>query len=85
LFGGLAFAWLIAAAARVGTRAVRATAPATRSLALGIAAALIAIAVHGLVDSFLSFAPMYVLFAITLGLAAACASGPENEGDAHRV
>jgi hypothetical protein len=32
-------------------------------------AALLAIAVHGTVDSFLSFAPTYVLFAMTLGFA----------------
>jgi O-antigen ligase len=85
LIGGLVFVWLIAAIARLGIRAVRAAPPTARSLAIGIGAALIAIAVHGLVDSFLSFAPMYVLFAITLGLAAACARGLESEGDAHRV
>jgi O-antigen ligase/polysaccharide polymerase Wzy-like membrane protein len=39
------------------------------SIALGLAAAAAAIALHGLVDSFLSFAPTYVLFALTLGCA----------------
>ncbi|HZR23392.1 MAG TPA: O-antigen ligase family protein [Vicinamibacterales bacterium] len=36
---------------------------------IGIACAIVAIAVHGMVDSFLSFAPTYILFAMTLGLA----------------
>jgi hypothetical protein len=54
-------------------------------LSLGIVAAGIAILLHGLVDSFLSFAPMYVLFSLTLGLAAACARGVETCADAHRV
>ena len=52
---------------------------------MGIAAAGIAMALHGLVDSFLEFAPIYVLFSLTLGLAAACARGVETGADAHRV
>jgi hypothetical protein len=38
-----------------------------------------------LVDSFLSFASTYMVFAITLGLAAACARGLESGGDAYRI
>ena len=49
-----------------------------------IAAACLAIALHGLVDSFLSFAPTFVLFSITLGLAVACRR-TQTGGDAHRV
>ena len=37
------------------------------------------------VDSFLSFAPTYVLFSLTLGCAVACARGMETWPDAHRV
>jgi hypothetical protein len=39
--------------------------------AAGLAAAIVVIACHGLVDSFLSFTATYVLFAIALGLAVA--------------
>ena len=46
---------------------------------------VLAIAVHASVDSFLSFAPTYVLFSLTLGCAAACARGLETSPDAHRV
>jgi len=53
--------------------------------ALGVAAALLAIAVHAFVDSFLSFAPTYVLFSVTLGCAVACARGMETWPDANRV
>jgi O-Antigen ligase len=61
--GALAFAWLLWSVARV----TRPTAADPASLA--IAAAALAIAVHGAVDSFLSFAPTYVLFAMTVGFA----------------
>ena len=37
----------------------------------GIAAATVAIALHGLVDSFLSFTATYILIAVTLGLPSA--------------
>ena len=39
----------------------------------------------GLVDSFLSFAPTYILFSLTLGLAVACTRVGERVPDAHRV
>ena len=45
-----------------------------RVLVPGVVAAASAIAVHGLVDSFLSFTATYVLMAITLGLLVACES-----------
>jgi branched-subunit amino acid transport protein len=52
---------------------------------MGIAAAGLAIALHATVDSFLSFAPTYILFALTLGFAAALARGIEGTADAHRA
>jgi O-antigen ligase len=51
----------------------------------GIAAAGLAIALHATVDSFLSFAPTYILFALTLGFAAALARGLDGTADAHRA
>jgi hypothetical protein len=63
LAGVLAFAWLLWSIARVTMSTVADPA----SLAIG--AAVLAIAVHGTVDSFLSFASTYVLFAMTVGFA----------------
>jgi hypothetical protein len=81
LVGAAAFAWLL----REGGRAIRIASRSADPRLTGIAAALVAIAVHGLVDSFLSFAPTYILFAITLGLATAAADALEIVPDAHRV
>jgi hypothetical protein len=69
LFGWLC--WRAALTARLGALqpargAMAAYAPAT-------AAAIVAIALHGLVDSFLSFTATYILMAIVLGLASGCA------------
>jgi O-Antigen ligase len=77
LIGGVAFLWLLwrAAAVFVGSAV----------LEPGIAAAGLAIAIHGVVDSFLAFAPTYLLFALTLGLAVACTNISQGERDAHRV
>jgi hypothetical protein len=83
--GGLlvaaAFGWLLWRSAACAV----AIAQAGTAGALGVAAALAAIAVHASVDSFLSFAPTYVLFSLTLGCAVACARGLETLPDAHRV
>jgi hypothetical protein len=59
--------------------------PSGGPIGIGVAAAGLAIALHGLVDSFISFAPTYVLFSLTLGLAAAIARGVETRADAYRV
>lgn len=59
------------------------TAFRTSALGCGVAAACVAIAVHGLVDSFLSFTGTYILFAITIGLAAVCARSGDDH--AHRI
>jgi len=84
LVGGglLAFAAFALFSARAC--ALFAAAPRYR-FGVGIAAAGLAIAVHGVVDSFLSFAPTYILFALTLGFAAAVVRGGEISADAHRV
>jgi len=76
VLAGAAFAWLLWSAARAAAASMRVTAGG--AAAAGIAAAAIAIAVHATVDSFLSFAPTYVLFSLTLGCAVACARGVET-------
>ena len=83
-----AFGWLLwrSAACAVEIVAIaRRSGGASGAVALGLAAALLAIAVHASVDSFLSFGPTYVLFSLTLGCAVACARGMETWPDANRV
>jgi hypothetical protein len=78
------FAWLFwSAATRALAVARRATDSELRPLAAGVVAAAAAIAVHGLVDSFLSFTATYVLIAIALGLVVA--ADRLSEAHAHRV
>ena len=76
LLVGAAFAWLLWRAGGAAAALVRT--PAAGSAAIGVAAAMLGIAVHATVDSFLSFAPTYVLFSLTLGCAVACARGMET-------
>jgi O-antigen ligase len=80
VLAAIAFLWLLWRAGRtlVGIAGLG-------PLPLGVAAAGAAIAIHGLVDSFLSFAPTYILFAMTLGFAAAISRVKEPAIDAHRV
>jgi hypothetical protein len=73
---GAAFAWLLWRAGAEAAALVRT--PAAGAAAVGLAAATLAIAVHATVDSFLSFAPTYVLFSLTLGCVAAGARGVET-------
>jgi hypothetical protein len=88
LLVAVAFGWLAWQAAACAV-ALAAPAPGIdgpgTALALGLSAAIVAIAVHASVDSFLSFAPTYVLFALTLGCASACVQRKEILTDAHRV
>ncbi len=85
LLAGAAFAWLLWRAAGCVGAALRAASERGATAAIGVAAAALAIALHATVDSFLSFAPTYVLFSLTLGCAVACARGVETGLDAHRV
>lgn len=74
LLAGLAFAWLCWRGAGIFAAAVRdAVEPGITMAAAGLAAAGSAVALHGLVDSFVAFTGTYVLFAVTLGLGVACA------------
>jgi O-antigen ligase len=87
--GGLlvatAFAWLLWRSTAVAIDLARRAGPACGAIASGLSAAALAIALHASVDSFLSFAPTYVLFSLTLGCAVACARGMETWPDANRV
>lgn len=84
LIGGLVFLWLCRRTARCFIAVGRdATRHDGEMLGAGLAAAGAAIALHGLVDSFLSFTATYILIAVTLGLGAACHM--QNRADANRV
>jgi hypothetical protein len=65
--GVLVLIWLLVAAAR-SMRRVLARAGAALPLAAASAAACLAIGAHALVDSFVTFTPTYVAFAIAAGL-----------------
>jgi O-antigen ligase len=79
------FGWLLWRSASCALAIARPKSDPGGTAALGVAAALLAIAVHASVDSFLSFAPIYILFSLTLGCAVACTNGAEIWPDAHRV
>lgn len=83
VFGVLAVGWLMAAALR--SASARFTAVDDRALPLfaASAAACLAIAVHGLVDSFWAFTPAYAAFAIAAGLLYSRALSAEAH--AHRL
>ncbi|MGH9141357.1 MAG: O-antigen ligase family protein [Vicinamibacterales bacterium] len=87
--GGLivagAFGWLLWRTASCAIELARHGRLACGAVATGLAAALLAIGLHATVDSFLSFGPTYVLFALILGCAVACAHGMESGPDAHRI
>jgi hypothetical protein len=83
--GTVPFLWLIwraRGAMRDGRRAADRTVPL--ALQSGLAAAALAMLVHGLVDSFLTFTPTYLLMSLTIGLAMAPGTWTEA-ADAHRV
>jgi hypothetical protein len=86
--------WLMLAIVRAGWQRWRATLPDGLPLFAGVAAACAAIAVHGLVDSFFTFTPTYVVFAIAVGLlfspalrsvSFASSAAPESSAYAHCV
>ena len=84
LAAGAAFAWLCWRALTQFLRTARAAAtPQIVSAGAAAAAAGAAIALHGVVDSFLSFTPTYILIAVTLGLGAG--SGALNGSHADRL
>lgn len=74
--------WLMLSVVREGWRRWRVMRPEDLPLFAAVVAACAAIAVHGLVDSFFTFTPTYVVFAITAGLLCSPATG---EVHAHRI
>ena len=66
--GVAAMAWLMFAALRSGTRALLDVSDARLPIVAASFAACAAIAVHALVDSFLTFTPTYAVFAIAAGV-----------------
>jgi len=87
--GGLlafaAFLWLLWRVGGCVLRLLHVPAAASLPISAGVAAGVVAMGLHAMVDSFLSFAPTYVLFALTLGCAVACARGTEVPLGAHRI
>ena len=84
IVGGAAFAWLCWAAASQTVASVRGASGAALDDAIAsLPAATVAIALHGLVDSFLGFTPTYVLITVTLGLTSASLALIGT--DAHRI
>jgi len=77
--GLLGTAWLMFAALRSGTRALVDVSEARLPIAAASFAACAAIAVHALVDSFLTFTPTYAVFAIAAGMLFSAPSSPEGE------
>lgn len=87
LVGLVVFGWLLWRAEHI-TRITRSWLPQNAlSLYVGVAGAGIAVLVHGVLDSFLTFTPTYVAIALTLGLAAAPSTWPTGSEvpRAHRV
>jgi hypothetical protein len=66
--GVIALGWLLFAALRSGTRAVIDAGDARLPIVAASFAACVAIAMHALVDSFLTFTPTYTVFAVAAGL-----------------
>ena len=81
LIGAAAFGWLCCGIGVLSVAALRnRRLPAT---GMAVAIAMGAIAIHGVVDSFLGFTPTYVLYSVTAGLLAGLPVVVRN--DAHRI
>ena len=79
VLGLAATAWLMFAALRSGTRSLVEVSDARLPIVAASFAACAAIAVHALVDSFLTFTPTYAVFAIAAGVLFSVPSSPEGE------
>ncbi len=84
MLGGLALVWLVWRCGRTVVSALEVGGDPTRTaVRAAVAAAVCAVALHGLVDSFLGFTPTYVTIGIMLGLL--LASTGDRHPYAHRV
>jgi len=79
VIGLAATLWLMFAALRSGTRSLVEVSDARVPIVAASFAACAAIAVHALVDSFLTFTPTYAVFAIAAGMLFSAHSLPEGE------
>jgi O-antigen ligase len=79
VIGVMAMAWLMFAAVRSGVRSLFDVSDARLPIVAASFAACTAIALHALVDSFLTFTPTYVVFAIAAGLLFSTHATPEGE------
>lgn len=77
MVGLAAFLWLCWRAQATIRRELARMTSSMSSLYPGIVAAVLAIALHGFLDSFLTFTPTYLLISLTLGLAVAPAAWTE--------
>jgi O-antigen ligase len=83
IVGGLASLWLLTELLRLVARVI--TTPGGEAwIAAGGVCALVAFLLHGVVDSFLTFTPSYVMAAVTVGLLVAL-DAPLTRTHAHRV
>lgn len=80
LLGASALVWLALRTRSVVSRLLTSTAVAEAG---GVAAAVIAVLVHGLVDTFLGFTPLYIFIALAFGLAVSASRLTHDH--AHRV
>lgn len=80
--GALALAWLMFAGFTSTWQLIAQASGARVALVAAATAAVLVIAVHGLVDSFLTFTPTYVVFAIAAGLLFSPSRGAEPLGSA---
>jgi hypothetical protein len=82
IVGLAALVWLMAASGLALWRRWRAATPGAAPIVAALIAAWIAVAGHGVVDSFLSFTPTYLTFALASGLAFSPAlDGRRRESD----
>jgi hypothetical protein len=79
-----ALVWLLAAVALEIRRRWSRVSAEDLPLLVGATAAGVSMAGHGLVDSFLTFTPAYVIFALALGLALSPALNGRSRGDRHQ-
>lgn len=85
LIGAAALLWLLWRATGMMREAARQIDDVHRCGFSGIAAALVAVLLHGLVDSFVTFTPTYLMIALIFGLSLACAPSLKDGPDADRL
>jgi hypothetical protein len=85
LAGGAAFLWLLWRIMKTLRETATRIDDGRRWGFVAVTGAVVAVLVHGLVDSFFTFTPAYLIISLTLGLLLACALSLKDESDANRV